>query len=965
MDSLHKLLGLVFSFIFLSTVAFSQQPDCYSIKTASSQADCNLGACSAGTCVFKPYLTHAGGYCDCVTTSTSTTLSRYYCDYDRKLSSCVGVCPKGESCIDYGGGKCSCGTTTTQPPYYCYYDTLYGKCEGRCPKGQSCVEVSRYQCSCGTATPSTTMTTMFRPVISTTTTLFIPIISTTTLHVPIISTTTTTVKKYPKASDLIDELTPTTQPTIVLSTQPPQVLPWQFLDDDHDSVLNGWDNCPGTPEGTPVDKEGCGCTENDGGMMPYVFGSTKEVLPDKPKAHPNDQGITVDTSMLNIQGIYYADTCVNDITLKEQYCNESQRRREKIIECEGGCAHGKCLCNDGDGGLVYDEAGVFQVNVPVEADTPDDFTIPEYAVLDNGKMVDMKNTKYLDELRNRLVLTTTTLLSQIEPIDIPVMNIPLFMSDYCVSDTVLREFYCDENGSITSLNHVCKDTCEDGKCIVVPNLRYLFVPVRWAGTQQQFDDAVDEQLDFFINAIPLKDCPEEVEVEKVDLADGLGAGDFDCYTSSVRDHVDGLGIDRSEYDAVIGLTDQNLCGGVVGRSNGADTIWSFTGYASVTAHELGHIYGLEDEYCSNVAGATDGRCNDGDSQNDGAATGDLNYLKSGGVEDCPPDGSNDSTNNECCNFFDDEWWHAVRSCTGMGYGICCLGNKNSQGGRAIMSFADVDVLSPGPRAFDETSKAHLATVPVLKCGNPNSLVFSFIFQYVNLLPVGDEASMLMGGMPGDAEEGYAGNISFDKVVVVELDVGEDGKVSERKVILQDGRPTMIPSGDGDYHLMVFDAQENELWSAMFDLHYKYFGARLGGADYSNISYDTRPVSYRIPYLPEMAGVKLFKKGELIYARGLDFCVEDGVCGVAETVETCPKDCRPDSRDKVCVNAGDGVCDPDCKAGVDPDCGKAPVKKTVEDKGSKSTCMPALPAILALSLSLMVSAPYLIKGRKSV
>ena len=46
----------------------------------------------------------------------------------------------------------------------------------------------------------------------------------------------------------------------------------------------------------------------------------------------------------------------------------------------------------------------------------------------------------------------------------------------------------------------------------------------------------------------------------------------------------------------------------------------------MTAHELGHIYGLGDEYCSNQAGSTDSRCNDGDSQGDGATTGDVNWL---------------------------------------------------------------------------------------------------------------------------------------------------------------------------------------------------------------------------------------------------------------------------------------------------------------------------------------------------
>lgn len=46
---------------------------------------------------------------------------------------------------------------------------------------------------------------------------------------------------------------------------------------------------------------------------------------------------------------------------------------------------------------------------------------------------------------------------------------------------------------------------------------------------------------------------------------------------------------------------------------------------------------------------------------------------------------------------------------------------------------------------------------------------------------------------------------------------------------------------------------------------------------------------------------------------------DGTCGFPENYLTCPEDCPSGSVDEYCDGVKDGICDPDCELGEDPDC----------------------------------------------
>lgn len=416
----------------------------------------------------------------------------------------------------------------------------------------------------------------------------------------------------------------------------------------------------------------------------------------------------------------------------------------------------------------------------------------------------------------------------------------------------------------------------------------LAVPLNWQGDQASFNEEVNAQLDLFIDDVTLKDCPYKMKVEKLDVSsqnfDSFTCSQSNCGVGSIKPFVESLGINPRNYDFIIGFVETSPCSPTVGCSNEVDTVWVTTTYDIVTAHEIGHLYDLEDEYCSNQAGSSDSRCNDGDIQGDGSATGDINYLDPNLPCDCPPDGSDDSTGSPCCNN------PGLAQCSSVNYGVCCYGNKNSKGGRATMSYAN----APGSRGFDNHSQQHLDNIEELSCPN---------------IPV----TQTLGVQSGSSNE----------VIDVSLWVYQDDSVDENYLILMDGKPTNYYQ-QGDYSLRVFNNADLLIWNQALDIYFGYNGPVVLGEDYSAISNEKFPLSYKIPYDSSMYELKLYHGENEIYSKILDFCNLNSVCDSTETYLSCPEDCPLNETDQICVPDDDGVCDPDCAEGVDPDCPSAPV-----------------------------------------
>ncbi len=205
------------------------------------------------------------------------------------------------------------------------------------------------------------------------------------------------------------------------------------------------------------------------------------------------------------------------------------------------------------------------------------------------------------------------------------------------------------------------------------NFRVLFVPANWTGTQAAFQAAAQAQINLFANSTTLGGCINTIEPAYLDVATQnmtFTCTANSCNVGSVAQYVRSLGLGTSSYDLLVALLPAGAspCAPTAGCSNGFDSVWLTTTVNPVLAHEIGHIYGLDDEYCSEQAGG-DFRC---------AGPGNINFL---GVDL----GCNPAANQGCCG-----------DCSAAGnpagaaagnYFACCQGNLGTLGGgsRCTMS----------------------------------------------------------------------------------------------------------------------------------------------------------------------------------------------------------------------------------------------------------------------------------------
>ncbi|MEM5874367.1 MAG: hypothetical protein QW641_00330 [Candidatus Aenigmatarchaeota archaeon] len=242
--------------------------------------------------------------------------------------------------------------------------------------------------------------------------------------------------------------------------------------------------------------------------------------------------------------------------------------------------------------------------------------------------------------------------------------------------------------SFTKYKKAC---CDPGKgwngtdCTSIEKkLKVLFVPVNWDSDFSSFDSVAKNHFDFLIKNIPLSACPEKAEAKFLHN---------NCKFTMTCDCSDLLKIQQcarasgETYDYIMGLEDSNVCDSVAGFSCGFGVVFGESPYVLVTTHELGHEWGLNDEYIDAC------RCGFG------LVNPNANCLRSRlhGDDAVPP-----YTRDYCSE--------KGTKCP-SGYSITCMGNQNKLGGRDIMSFAN----APGPRAFAEESWNYLLTVPIINC----------------------------------------------------------------------------------------------------------------------------------------------------------------------------------------------------------------------------------------------------------
>lgn len=134
-----------------------------------------------------------------------------------------------------------------------------------------------------------------------------------------------------------------------------------------------------------------------------------------------------------------------------------------------------------------------------------------------------------------------------------------------------------------------------------PEYVLAFVPVQWKGTRQEFIDAANRQGDFFVQASGLKDY---FNVKYVFFEQTFSDGKLT--DSDLLDKMLIWAIQREPADRYIGLADGDLAPDnntwVAGYTFGIDTqgVLAEITEDTIAAHELGHTYGLCDEYNFNA-----------------------------------------------------------------------------------------------------------------------------------------------------------------------------------------------------------------------------------------------------------------------------------------------------------------------------------------------------------------------------
>lgn len=288
----------------------------------------------------------------------------------------------------------------------------------------------------------------------------------------------------------------------------------------------------------------------------------------------------------------------------------------------------------------------------------------------------------------------------------------------CTDECTTIGTYCEGNKLVTcSLGaDGCKDkseqTCPEGKgcwdkACRPYKMKILFLPVNWGTGEANFNQSAQAHANFFLNHLPTE-CNDEVGayrkftnciIQNEDSFCGSCAPLFGDAGHALDELKDCANKEHYEYNYIVGLLDHyHVCPDgslVVGYNCNKKQVVIATKFDEMTSsHELGHIFGLNDEYNKFLADNPNPLSIEYGCDSSSNCEGSLCCC-----------GSAAGFNSECEGKY---FWEE--------YNVCCLGNKHAGGGRSIMSFSDPsDAYHITPRAFEQSCLNQIKGGKGLKC----------------------------------------------------------------------------------------------------------------------------------------------------------------------------------------------------------------------------------------------------------
>ena len=202
----------------------------------------------------------------------------------------------------------------------------------------------------------------------------------------------------------------------------------------------------------------------------------------------------------------------------------------------------------------------------------------------------------------------------------------------------------------------------------------------------------------------------------------------------------------------------------------------------------------------------------------------------------------------------------------------------------------------------------------------------------------DVKSIYSGGVVGGASNSSGPGLSIDKsapaemikgdVLTVSIDVA-NGLSSDETVTLKETFGGAEPVDMGG-----FTRTMPQITSA--PPYYKMV-LTLGPGEKKILTYKIKPLYYGKYKIPGTEASTSTEKTKSDAVNVNVKCNADGTCETEldENALTCPQDCKPDQKDKLCDPLADGICDPDCTSGEDPDC----VNVTTSTQAAGTTMPP--------------------------